>query len=590
MNIINRTFYKGALLSLFVFVGACTQEASKDLSNTKIDQHYHQLLDSTFRYLDRIASSSGDANKNYLYARDFFKQAEPFLAFADANNFSYLNAPNLLKVEEEAQTDIKINEPVGFQVLEEEIYADTIDWSKVRQIAERTKQRIALVNKTTKVLDLRPYHWLWVIRDQYLRIMSLGITGFDSPMLQNSLPEARANLKSIRLIWAEKSALFQNEKLKDQIFVSLANMDQALMSDFESFDRYHFIKEHIEPSLSLWLQVAEDWKVDFPFDVALNNEAPSFYSAHTFNSRHFSSKSAYPPQEELVTLGKKLFNDPRLATSGDMSCATCHQRDLAFTDGKKIAFQGTRNTPTIMYAGLQKGFFYDNRAGSLEGQIRHVVKNTMEFNTNMDSMVAVVQRDSSYQQDFAAQNLGDISKQKVLNLLSVYIRSEAPFESKFDKNIRGEALDLSEQEILGFNLFMGKASCATCHFAPLFNGTVPARYAESEMELLGVPQNPDTVRAVIDPDPGRYEVYQTEEKRFFFKTPGLRNVALTAPYMHNGVYEMLEEVVDFYNRGGGAGIGIHQELQTLPPDPLDLTQEEQDAIVAFLKTLSDPLD
>jgi len=109
------------------------------------------------------------------------------------------------------------------------------------------------------------------------------------------------------------------------------------------------------------------------------------------------------------------------------------------------------------------------------------------------------------------------------------------------------------------------------------------------MELIGVPQKKDTINAQISTDLGRYNVYQTPERKHFFKTPTVRNVSKTAPYMHNGVYTTLAEVVDFYNRGGGAGIGIDAAYQTLPPEPLNLTTKEQEDLISFLKTLEDPI-
>ena len=105
--------------------------------------------------------------------------------------------------------------------------------------------------------------------------------------------------------------------------------------------------------------------------------------------------------------------------------------------------------------------------------------------------------------------------------------------------------------------------------------------------MLGVPHAKDTANAKIDADLGRFDLFGTESRKHFFKTPSLRNIALTAPYMHNGVYDSLEEVMDFYNRGGGAGIGIALEHQTLPPDPLKLNQQEIKDIIAFLHSLSD---
>ena len=121
---------------------------------------------------------------------------------------------------------------------------------------------------------------------------------------------------------------------------------------------------------------------------------------------------------------------------------------------------------------------------------------------------------------------------------------------------------------------MGKAKCATCHFFPLFNGSVPPLYNETESEVLGVPSQNTTQNATIDSDLGEFLITKAPLKKHAFKTPTVRNSAITFPYMHNGVYQTLEEVLDFYNRGGGSGIGITTENQTLPTDKLNLTKSE----------------
>jgi cytochrome c peroxidase len=137
---------------------------------------------------------------------------------------------------------------------------------------------------------------------------------------------------------------------------------------------------------------------------------------------------------------------------------------------------------------------------------------------------------------------------------------------------------------------MGKAACGTCHFAPNFNGTVPPLYNESESEVLGVPENPYSKPLVIDNDEGRIAAKLKEDAPFYrysFKTPTLRNVALTAPFMHNGAYKSLEDVMDFYNKGGGSGIGINVPYQTLPADPLNLNKQEMKDIISFMESLTD---
>ena len=132
---------------------------------------------------------------------------------------------------------------------------------------------------------------------------------------------------------------------------------------------------------------------------------------------------------------------------------------------------------------------------------------------------------------------------------------------------------------------MGKALCATCHFMPLTSGTVPPFFTDTEKEVIGVPET--AANKELDDDLGFYFMYEEPIQLGMFKTPTVRNAELTAPYMHNGVYESLEEVIDFYNKGGGGGLGFDLPHQTLPFDNLELTAEEQQALIAFLKTLTD---
>ena len=138
----------------------------------------------------------------------------------------------------------------------------------------------------------------------------------------------------------------------------------------------------------------------------------------------------------------------------------------------------------------------------------------------------------------------------------------------------------------GFNLFMGKAQCGTCHFLPLFNGVKPP-YIGSEFEVLGTPA--DTLYSALSADTGRYGVNPAPETHRAFRTGTLRNIARTAPYMHNGAYKTLEDVIDFYDHGGAVGLGLALPTQTLPSDELNLSKEEKADIIAFLKALTDIL-
>lgn len=447
---------------------------------------------------------------------------------------------------------------------------------------------MALLENNTDLGYIKNYHLLWMLRNGFMRIALTGITGFDSPVLENSLPESATVYETLADIIRFNKSKFKNSELYEEwmseITASSATLSQ---SDFESFDRYEFIKKHTQKQLQLFNSTVQDWKVSFPFSMAINNGTESLFSGDTFNQEYFSDKGSAVMTPERVDLGKSLFNDTRLSRSGTISCASCHNSELAFTDGEKISAGQNRNSPTLTYSSLQQSFFYDRRAGSLEGQIVSVVENDTEFHSDLKLLSTAVAKNTKYKKAFSKAYRDSITEFNIRNAIANYIRSLTGFNSKFDNNINGYENFLSENEINGFNLFMGKAKCATCHFAPLFNGTVPPNFAESEIELLGVPMANDTANATIDTDMGAYNLFRTEQRKFFFKTPTIRNIEKTAPYMHNGVYTTLEEVVDFYNRGGGAGIGIDSEYQTLPPDPLDLTTQEQQDLIDFMKTLTD---
>jgi cytochrome c peroxidase len=167
------------------------------------------------------------------------------------------------------------------------------------------------------------------------------------------------------------------------------------------------------------------------------------------------------------------------------------------------------------------------------------------------------------------------------------VRSLVTLNSPFDRAVRGDSAALSGAARRGFTVFMGKARCGTCHFAPLFNGTEPPAYVTTDPEIIGVPERPVLRHAQLDPDPGREAIDRVPSHRFAFKVPTVRNAAVTGPYMHNGAYRTLQEIVAFYDAGGGAGIGLDLPYQTLFDHPLKLTPGERADLIAFLRSLTD---
>ncbi|MCH2195987.1 cytochrome c peroxidase [Kordia sp.] len=529
-------------------------------------------------------------------ARIDFKRMEPIMSFYNSSNYYGLNKANLPKVDEGDNAE-KVIEASGFQALEEAIAETKIDTVAIHGYANDIYSKLKLEQKYNSILKHTDYKFLWLTRQALVRVMSMGISGFDSPVLLLSIPENKEVFASLEKYFHIYKSHFKSEQLFKDWIAALKAAQEALdeAENFNDFDRYSFIKDQLQLMLSLWNQTVTDWQVQFPLKQKLNYGIDSFYDANTFNPNAF--KPSYSPEisPELAALGKDLFFDASLSKSGTMNCASCHQPEKAFTDGMRFSKdnQGNfvqRNSPTLLYSSIQQSQFYDGRVENLENQILDVINNEKEFHANTEMIVEKLKKSETYTKRFQELYKQGIDHKSVRNAIAMYIRTLTPFNSKFDRNISGKEDTFTAEETLGFNLFMGKAKCATCHFAPTFNGTVPPYFAESELEVLGVPNTKVWENAMVDEDLGRYYVAKAELKKHAFKTPTVRNISKTAPYMHNGVYDTLEEVLKFYNLGGGAGIGIELENQTLPPDPLELSPEEIKAIIAFMNSLEDQLN
>lgn len=578
-----------AFLFLLIGIYSCSNLQTnnvKESNYTQLEEFYKRNLELSIMYFDSLLMSRdiGQSKEFFLKSRNAFKMIEPILAAIDKNNYKSINAPNILQVHEEDATDIKINQPFGYQVIEENLFTISVDTSVVHETTRRTRNRLSLIYHNTR-LKLEKRHILRLLRDEIIRIATTGITGFDSPVLARSLEESKISYQSMITI----STIFRSNFMKPQLYQkwmqSLAASRDVLIGDFETFDRYGFIQNHTQNQIALWQELVKDWDVDLQLEFAISNDAISLFSSKTFAINYFSPYVRDTLLEQKGELGKSLFNDPGLSSSGTMSCSTCHINENAFTENRSIAKNQKRNTPTLLYVGYQKGFFYDKRVGNIEGQITHVIHNETEFDMDMDSILTYVSSKNSYVNSFSSYYKEGITSENIRNAIASYIRKLASFDSKFDQNMNQKRNDLTEEEIEGFNLFMGIAACATCHFPPLFNGTVPPDYKDSELENLGVPETKEGL--ALDDDLGRYDLFHTAERKHFFKTPTIRNIELTAPYMHNGVYNSLEEVMEFYNNGGGLGLGLENKYQTLPPDSLNLSQNEIKAIISFMKTLTD---
>ena len=551
-------------------------------------------LDSTVSQLQRVISANASPQGVQLAfrrARMAYKRVEFLSAYYSPETTKALNGPNIPEVDD----DLRVNEPEGFQVLEELLFSDPdrqhqADAMHHAAVLRANVNRLRLISESNEITDS---HVFDAMRLEVFRLITLGITGFDSPVAFLSLPETVSSLESLHQQLQAYDLADQNAGLARQLDHAFAGAIESLRqtTDFDRFDRLRFIRQYANPLSDLLLDAQQSLRVPvFTESRLLRPAARTLTDRHAFDPNYFVNFSQQRATPDRVALGKQLFYDPILAGNSGRTCATCHQPNRAFTDGEPkslaVGVDGrriARNAPTLLNAALQAVQFADSRVVFLEDQASDVIQNTDEMHGSLPEAVRALQGHPRYRASFARSYPEGVTEQTLKNAIASYIRSLVSLDSRVDGYLRGQNTPMSADEKWGFNLFMGKAKCATCHFFPLFNGTVPPAFAETESEVLGTPAT--AAGKQVDPDLGKFMLTKREPHRHSFKTPTVRHVAKTAPYMHNGVYRTLDEVVDFYDKGGGNGLGFRLANQTLPVDPLNLTAPEKKALVAFLNAL-----
>jgi len=320
-----------------------------------------------------------------------------------------------------------------------------------------------------------------------------------------------------------------------------------------------------------------------------------------------------PPTKAKIELGRKLFFDRRLSHNRTMSCGMCHVPEQGFTSNElatPVGHEGKsvrRNSPTVLNVAYVESLFHDGRDPALETQFVSPITAINEMaNPSLGYVVEQISNFDDYAPLFEAAFGGGPTTDRIGQALGAYQRTLVSGASRFDKWRYGGVADaLTEQERQGFELFTGKAACSTCHtigddFALFSDGEFHdtgygwqrEQQRQGKGPLVQVDlgggiitwMKPETLLTIGDPpepDLGRYEVTLDPEDRWQYRTPSLRNVALTAPYMHDGGLRALGDVVAFYNKGGVPHDHMDSRIK-----PLDLTDEESGALVAFLQSLT----
>jgi cytochrome c peroxidase len=272
---------------------------------------------------------------------------------------------------------------------------------------------------------------------------------------------------------------------------------------------------------------------------------------------------------DKVNLGKQLYFDPRLSSDNTVSCATCHDPAKGWSNGEPVATgirgqKGGRSAPTIINAGYQHFQFWDGRALKLEGQALGPIQNPIEMDMKLDVLVEKLNQIPGYRKQFHAVYGTDATPENIAKSIAAFERTVLSGDAPYDRFKAGDKNALSAAAQRGFEVFFNKAHCSACHQG--------SNFTDGAFHNLGVSiDHPE-------PDIGRQAETKLLGDRGSFKTPTLREIARTAPYMHDGSLKTLEDVVDYYVKGGTPNPQLDEEIF-----PLKMTAQEKADLVTFLK-------
>lgn len=276
-----------------------------------------------------------------------------------------------------------------------------------------------------------------------------------------------------------------------------------------------------------------------------------------------------PMTAEKVALGKQLYFDPRLSCDETVSCASCHDPKKGWSNGDQFATGvrsqiGGRSSPTIINAAYSELQFWDGRAHLLEGQALGPIQNPIEMDHKLEECVLKLNKIEGYKTQFRKVFNSDVTPENIAKAIAAFERTVLSGNAPYDRFKSGEKAALSDAAQRGMKVFFGKGHCSACHASPNFS--------DQGFHNLGVGFNNPK------PDLGRYEVTKVVGDKGAFKTPTLREIARTGPYMHDGSLKTLEDVVDYYDKGGISNPQLDEEIF-----PLKLTAEEKADLIKFLK-------
>lgn len=609
-----------ALLPALLIIVFVQLAFKKENNATLLKQLYESRLADFIQKQEALIATvnkTGFSETNFVLikerlnaARLAMKNMDFWLRYLEPLAYKKINGP--LPVEWETEVFEKFEKPYrreGAGLTLAAIYLDEPTPAKdslLTLLNESLKMSRLYLEDSLASLLTSPDHLFYCNRLFLLNLATLYNTGFECPDSKNIIPEIRHMLQGIDQIYEIFNRNFPEKKLPAEYTELAKKMTRFVMdqpSDHNQFDHYTFVKDFVNPLFAINQRLIREYGVKSLnySDYSLNNNCNSIFSKRLYNGQN--TKGAFlriynqEILKEIENTGRDLFYDPILSGNNLRSCASCHRPDQCFTDTMPRtapAFDRQhalpRNTPTLVNADLNHLLMLDGRHITLHAQTRDVITNPQEMGSIETDVLKKVLSCSSYKKAFEkfikhTPEEKEIGIHHITSAVVYYYSRFSLFDSPFDRSMNGTGcISASAQQ--GFNLFMGKAQCGTCHFIPQFNGVKPP-YIGSEFEVLGVPADTSYIR--ISSDSGRYAVNPAPETLRAFRTGTVRNAARTKPFMHNGVFGSLEQVIEFYNSGGGTGHHLEVGNQTLSSDSLHLSQKEKADLLSFLFSLNEDI-
>jgi cytochrome c peroxidase len=581
--------------------------------NQKLSAFQNQQLEllQDIQSSDLSASAVEKIRQKINTVRTSLKKVDIWFRYLEPVAYKKINGP--LPVEWETEVFEKFEKPYkreGAGLTLAALYLDEgkMEKNKLLELIQGSIEATKTFSADSITNELRkPDHFFLCNRLFLLNLAAIYTTGFECPDTARIIPELQSMLQDVYTTIIAFNSSFPQTPFPENYLSIFKNASQFANSqpvNYSQFDHFTFIREYVNPLFGLNQQLIRQYHISSSsnVDYSLTKTSTSIFSKALYNGQNskgiFLRVTDTAVLAELDKVGKLLFYDPILSGNNQRSCISCHQSTEFFTDtatATALNYNHTemleRNTPSLLNAPYNHLLMLDGKHITMKEQAKAVITNGKEMGSDEQEVLQKVLSCKEYKDTFKkllkyTPQEKEITLEHITSAITFYYSKFSACTAPFDEAMNGRKI-VDPEVNRGFNVFMSKSQCATCHFVPQFNGVKPP-YVSSEFEVLGVPS--DTTYKALSSDKGRYGINAAEETANAFRTGTLRNAEKTKPYMHNGVFTDLNQVIDFYDAGGGMGRGLNVTNQTLSPDSLHLTQIEKKELIAFIKSLTESID